>query len=311
MKLLDIISMAIHNLRRRPMRTLLNLLGVTLTAILMTAAGSQGVKDSLHSLLENSEFSRKLVVSFDSIVRASDLEQSEWKVEADISQQRIERLQAALKSHILVAKRRELGRWRLIDLETLETLEQVEAVQDVVPAVRLNFDFVKDEFVQIASGLGVSPDVLGLPDRIIAGEMIGEDDFDQVLIHELLAYQMGFATPAELDSLIGTEITTVFAADENKPELSTLLRSLETGNIGRVLEDQSELLSAITAIVGDVDLSALTEQQKKLIRKSLKAWGAEETTKQEQLGRNRPLFGFQKVHIRYNSTSFVPLQNSD
>jgi len=112
MKLLDIISMAIHNLRRRPVRTLLNLLGITLgtTAILMTAAGSQGVKDSLHSLLENSEFSRKLVVNFDSMVRESDLDQSEWEIEADISQQRIERLQTALKSHILLAKRRELGR---------------------------------------------------------------------------------------------------------------------------------------------------------------------------------------------------------
>ena len=57
MKLLDIVRMAIHNLRRRPLRTLLNLLGIKLgtTAILMTAAGSRGVKDSLHSLLEDSE----------------------------------------------------------------------------------------------------------------------------------------------------------------------------------------------------------------------------------------------------------------
>ena len=285
MKLLDITSMAIHNLRRRPTRTLLNLLGITLgtTAILMTAAGSRGVKDSLHSLLENSEFSRKLIVNFESMVRESDLEESEWRIEADISEQRIERLETALKSHILIAKRRELGRWRLIDLETLKTLEAIEAAQDVVPSVRLNFDFVKDEFSQTTSGSGVSPSVLGFPERIVAGEMIGEDDRDQVLIHELLAYQMGFATQAELDSLIGTEITTVFAADEDNTELSTLLRSLDTGNIGKVLEDQSELLSAIKAIVGNVDLSALTDQQKKLIRKNLKTMMEEEPADQEPI----------------------------
>ena len=65
MRLLDIATMAIHNLRRRPSRTLLNLLGITLgaTTILMTAAGSDGVKNSLHSLLEKSEFTRKVMVN--------------------------------------------------------------------------------------------------------------------------------------------------------------------------------------------------------------------------------------------------------
>ena len=75
MRMLDIAKMAIHNLMRRPGRSLLNLLGITLgaTTILMTAAGSDGVKKSLHSLFENSELTRKMVVNFESLVQELSL----------------------------------------------------------------------------------------------------------------------------------------------------------------------------------------------------------------------------------------------
>lgn len=273
MRLFDIAKMAIHNLRRRPGRSLLNLLGITLgaTTILLTAAGSDGVKKSLHSLLENSEFTRKVIANYESLVQESDLEESDWRIDADIGPERTERLEVALKNHLLRAKRRKLGRWRLINSEALEKFEKVEHALDVVPAVRLNFDFIHGEFNQAANGSGVSPNTLGLPDRIIAGEMIGDDDLDQVLIHELLAYQMGFATQEELDSLIGSEITTVFAADREENELSNLLGALDSGNLGGLLKEQTELLSAVQALVGDTDLRTLTNAQKRLIRSSLKS----------------------------------------
>ena len=175
--------------------------------------------------------------------------------------------------------------------DRLKTLEAIDIAQDVVPSVRLNFDFVKDEFSQTVSGSGVSPGVLGLPERIIAGEMIGEEDLEQVLIHELLAYQMGFVTQKELDSLIGTEITTVFEPSEGNAELSSLLSSLESGDIGSVLDEQSELLSAIKSLVGDVDLSALTDEQKKLIRTSLKTMMEEAPSDSEPIERTFTIKG--------------------
>lgn len=273
MRLFDIAKMAIHNLRRRPFRSLLNLLGITLgsTAILLTAAGSDGVKRSLHSLLENSEFSRKVIVNYDSLVRESDLDESQWRIDVELDQERKDRLETALKNYVLQVKRQELGRWRLIDVEALEKLESIENTKDVVPAVRLNFDLIQGEFNQSAVGSGVSPKVFGLPDRIIAGEMIGEHDLEHVLIHELLAFQMGFVTQAELDSLIGSEITTVFTSDGSNKELAKLLSSLEKGNLEQVLSRQPELLAAIKATVGGVELGSLTDVQKKLVRSGLKA----------------------------------------
>ena len=284
MRLLDIATMAIHNLRRRPSRTLLNLLGITLgaTTILMTAAGSDGVKNSLHSLLEKSEFTRKVMVNYDSLVQESDLEESEWRIDADIGLERKERLESAMKNHLLRAKRHQLGHWRLIDPEALKKFEGIESTLDVVPTVRLNFDLAQGEFEQNAFGSGISPVALGLPERIIAGEMIGDDDLDQVLIHELLAYQMCFVTQEQLDSLIGSQITTVFAAKKKQSELTKLMNALERGDFAGLLEEQTELLGAVQAIVGDVDLNTLTNSQKRMIRSSLKSMVPQTTEKEPE-----------------------------
>ena len=279
MRLIDIAKMAISNLRRRPGRSLLNLLGITLgaTTIMMTAAGSNGVKKSLHSLLETSEFTRKVMVNFESMVKESDLDESDWQIDADIDSERKERLEEAMKRHLLGAKRRKLGRWRMIDPEALKKFEGIEHALDIVPTVRLSFDFAHGQFNQTASGSGISPNAFGLPDRIIAGEMIGDDDLDQVLIHELLAYQMGYVTQEQLDSLIGSEITAVFAPDRQENEISKLLKDLESGNVAALLEEKSELLSTVQALVGDADLQSLSNTQKRLIRSSLKSMVPEST----------------------------------
>ena len=272
MRLLDIAKMAFHNLRRRPGRSLLNLLGITLgaTIILLTAAGSDGIKKSLHSLLEKSEFTRKVIVNFESMVKASDLKESDWRIDADIEAERKERLEDSLKTYVLRAKRRELGRWRMISPDTLKEFEKIESALDVVPTVRLEFDFVHGQFNQAANGSGISPGSIGLPDRIIAGQMIGDDDLNQVLIHELLAYQMGYVTQEQLESLIGSEFTASFAPDGQKNELAKLLKALDSGNLDGLLKNQTDLLAAVRGLVGDTDLGSLTNTQKRSIRSVLK-----------------------------------------
>jgi len=176
-----------------------------------------------------------------------------------------------MKRYLMEDKRRKHGRWRLIDQETLKDFEEIESAQDVVPAIGLSFDFVWNDFSQTTRASGISPIALGLPERIIAGEMIGDDDLDGVLIHEFLAYQMGFATQSELDSLIGSEITAVFENRKNESELAVLLRALENGDLHTALEEQKELLTAVKAVVGEADLRSLTDTQKRLVRSSLKA----------------------------------------
>ena len=293
MRLIDIAKMAVNNLRRRPGRSLLNLLGITLgaTTILITAAGSNGVKKSLHSLLENSEFTRKVMVNFESMVKKSDLAESEWRIDADIEPERKERLEDALKSHLLRAKRKKLGRWRMIDAEALQKFGGIEHALDIVPTVQLSFDFVHGQFNQTANGSGISPNAFGLPDRIIAGEMIGDDDLDQILIHELLAYQMGYVTAEQLDSLIGSEITAIFSADREANEISKLLKAIESGNLATLLEEKSELLSAVQALVGDADLSSLNSTQKSLIRSSLKSLVPESTKEPSNIERTFTIKG--------------------
>ena len=211
-----------------------------------------------------------MIVNFESMVKASDLKESDWRIDADIEAERKERLEDSLKTYVLRAKRRELGRWRMISPDTLKEFEKIESALDIVPTVRLEFDFVHGQFNQAANGSGISPGSIGLPDRIIAGQMIGDDDLNQVLIHELLAYQMGYVTQEQLESLIGSEFTASFAPDGQKNELAKLLKALDSGNLDGLLKNQTDLLAAVRGLVGDTDLGSLTNTQKRSIRSVLK-----------------------------------------
>ena len=268
MQMIDIVKMAIHNLRRRPFRTALNLFGIVLgiVIILMTTAGTAGVKQSLRSLLENSEFTRKVIALRSSQISESDLDESDWAIKEPMSESRRTRMEETRKQHALNEKRRRFGRFRNIDIETLRRFESIANTHDVVPLMRLRFEFSYREFNQVVIGEGVSPLEVGLPDRIVAGNMLGPNDLDGVLIHELLAYQMGFVTQSDLDSLIGAEITAKFHSKGQVNDFSLLLTAMAGGNSSQLMQHQAEFLTAMKTLVGDVDESSLTEDQKNLIR---------------------------------------------
>jgi len=268
MKFFDIVKMAIHNLRRRPYRTCFNLLGIVLGTVilLLTTAGASGVKHSLASLLEGSDFTRKVIATRARRVNENDLDESEWRITEPMSDERRTRMEESLKDFLLEEKQRKDGRFVHIEPATLEKFEAIENALDVVPRVWMSFQLGFGDFRQAGTGEGVSPDSDGIGQRIVAGEMIGDDDLDGVLVHELLAYQMGYVSQEELESLVGQEVTTVFQVRSKSNEVAGTLAWEEGADYLTLFEKQAKLLGAIKKLVGDIDMSTLTPEQKKLIR---------------------------------------------
>ncbi len=276
MSWLDIIRMAIHNLRRRPFRTILNLLGIVLgtVMVLMTMAGSEGVKHALHSVLESSDFTRKVIARRTSKVSEEDLDQSRWKISQPMSAARRERMEESLKKFLLEEKRKTDGRYRQINQETLKQFGELHNVIEVVPQLRVNFKLSMGEFDQTIYGEGVSPKVSGLNERIVSGEMLTASDRNGILIHELMAYRMGCVTQQELDALVGTEVVCSFKTSGKPNQLASALTAIEGGDLQKLVSQNPLILGFIKQLGGNVDnLRSLTDEQKQLLRKSIGSLG--------------------------------------
>lgn len=273
MRLVDIVKMAVHNMRRRPVRSFLNLLGIVLgtATILMTTAGTDGVKTALNSLFENSELTRKVIVRRGSTINESMLEPDAWKIKGEMSDQRRTRLENSLKEFLLEELRAKKGRHRRINTDVLSNLEDIENVNAAVPRVWLRFLLEQNEYSTSTIAEGVAPNAAGLSERIVAGQMIQDDDVDGVLIHELLAHQMGYTTKPELDALIGKEVDVTFEQGSRGNNLVSLFID---GNKGKItpenLQSKAQILKALGTLVENLDLSSLNEEQKNLIQKKFK-----------------------------------------
>jgi len=267
MRLFDIAMMALHNLRRRPFRTALNLFGITLGTIiiLLTAAGGDGVKQALYSLIENSGYAREIQV-FANYERAAEPTEAEWTITGDMSDERRQRMEQALKQS-LIDKRNYSSDYKMLDTEALTRIEEFENVKAVVPNVTLWFRLRNDDFSQMLSGQAASPLSIDLSKRLLAGDILQSDDAEGVLIHELLAYKMGYVTDEEVKRLVGKEITAEFrGGGRGFRGLAYAINSKDDWDSEQRFDDETKLLGAMKKLIGDVDLSTLTDEQKELIR---------------------------------------------
>ena len=282
MRIADIIKMAIHNMRRRWLRTLLNLLGIVLgtAIILMTTAGTSGVKTALNSLFENSDLTRKVIVRRGQTVDETMLDESEWRVSQPMSDRRRNRLEESVKESLLRDLRAKKGRYTKIDAAALEKFEAIEHARDAVPHVWLRFQMKLDDFSRFSNAEAVSPNAVGLDERLVAGEMIEQSDTDHVLLHELLAHEMGYTTKEELNQLVGRDIDVTFEQQGRGNDLASLLMPGKDG-----LQGKQDMLGALGAMVENLDLSNLTEEQKKLIRSKLNPAVKQQTTGALQVNR--------------------------
>ncbi|HBE71990.1 MAG TPA: hypothetical protein DDW52_27945 [Planctomycetaceae bacterium] len=282
MNMADIIRMAVHNLRFRKARTLLNLLGIVVGCIvlLMTAAGVRGVKEAVRILFDSSETARQigLVASSYSVVTPPD---EAMVVEGEMSPERRERIRQQLEWKWQRENRPD-KRWELND-QSITELEKHKKIVSVVPEIsvrcrievpsRESEDFDADAPPQSISvqAYGADPASGLLKGRLIAGdtgaEEYSEAGLPDVLLDEFTAYQLGYRSDEEVESLIGRPIRLIY---ESAPPKQRQVFQMLTENWGDLstgqLAQQAQFMSSIATVMSELDKTSLTEAQKDTLR---------------------------------------------
>ncbi len=269
MRLIDILLMALGNLWQRKLRTGLNLLGIVIgcTVLLLTAAGTSGVKKAVQAIFDSSEFAKEILVSADRYNAIDDPPEGTIVVEGDMDQQRRERIRQALKQ-----------RWKddqvkpqhwQISLADIESLKQIPHVVRVVPESRVQCRLATDGETRESSLTGIDVFSPALRKKLIAGELLTDQTRGDALVNEVLAYDLGFRSDAQLQELIGRELTVSYQIGSQT--FGAIYRNLNyfAGNSDASLADTAAFTVTFAQLVADLDKTSLSEQQKQSIRQLL------------------------------------------
>ncbi|GAB5401968.1 MAG: hypothetical protein Aurels2KO_01990 [Aureliella sp.] len=276
MRRIDILKMAIHNLRQRKARTLLNLLGIVVGCIvlLMTAAGVRGVKNAIQLLFDASESARQIGV-IPSDYPTADPPEEAIVVEGKMSDERRDRLRDKLIQDWRSQNRIE-ERWELSPSE-VERLEAVDAIRSVVPRINVpcSIKLVSGKDATASSG-AVRTSLFGIDeksslakDRVIAGMMLGatsRENADEALIHEYTAYQLGYRSDADLEKLVGqtVELEYTAAPTRSKQMFKVLLGKWDL-NAGEIAQ-QGAFLGAVRKAMSQLDKTSLSDSEKAMLK---------------------------------------------
>lgn len=272
----DILSMAIHNLRRRTARTLLNLLGIVVGCIvlLMTAAGVRGVKNAIHVLFDASESARQIAV-IPSDYPSQDPPAEAVAVEGEMADERRDRIAEKLDQKWRSTHRSD-KKWELTEQE-IERLESVEHIESVVPRVNvscsvrvLDTDETSYDSVDLkvqTSLFGIDPNSQLTQDRIIAGDMVKSTDEGSCVLHEYTAYELGFRSDDELLQLVGKKIELEYRTSPgSQAKVFNLLLSKWGDLSPGELAQQARFIPAVKKVISDLDKTSLTEDEKTMLK---------------------------------------------
>lgn len=267
MKSSDLFGMALHNLRQRRIRTLLNLVGIVTGCIvlLMTAAGTSGVRQAFHTLFESSDFTRHIYL-FPRRGGWEEPPEGTIVIDAKISDARRERIRRAMVNE-WNADRPGSSNDHEISLEKLEAIRQLPHVVSVIPEATTS--------CTISSGTSLIPTWLGPLDlhsveassRLVAGSLPMPDDREGVLVDEFVAWKMGYRDDADLPKLIGQPLSIEYRIKKAGVASIYGLLSSQQGalDIGQI-QQQTQFLQTLVQLIGDLDRTTLSEEQKNQLR---------------------------------------------
>lgn len=216
MRTSDVLRMAVHNLWQRRLRTLFNLTGIVTGCIvlLMTAAGTSGARNAIHTLFDSSDFARQIYI-FPGGNLWEEPPEGEIVIDAEISDARRKRIRRALVNQ-WNEDRHPDGRRHEITPQDLETIRRIPHVVAVVPEATTGC-VIKTDAESLPSGItAMNVHSSMLKDNLLAGALPDVDDREGVLVNEFLAWQMGFRNDDDLPKLVGKPVTIEYRVAKNR-----------------------------------------------------------------------------------------------
>ncbi len=199
----DIAAMAWHNLWSRKLRTFLNVLGVVMACVVLTMmlAGTRGVEESIHRLIEGSDDVRRFGI-YRSYKPNTEVPEEALRVEEGTDPERRKRLQEHLRD---VWLRTHSQRTQLTEVE-LKALAELPHMEELRPDGRLSGTLVAGNAKTNAS-IRIAPLNRAARARLVVGDYLEKGDDEGVLLGEYAAFRLGYTSDEDLRRLIGTEVS--------------------------------------------------------------------------------------------------------
>ncbi len=267
MRTSDVFRMAVHNLWQRRVRTLFNLAGIVTGCIvlLMTAAGTSGARDAIHTLFDSSDFARQIYI-FPGGGSWEEPPAGEIIVDAEMSEARRERIRTALKRQ-WNQDRNAKNRRHEITLEELDSIRRIPHVVAVIPEATTRC-VIRTDSESVPSGMTACNIHSGaLQDSLLIGTLAGAEDREGVLVDEFLAWQMGFRNDSDLPKLVGQSLSIEYRVTKSRVaniyDMLTAKRDLLSIN---EIQNQTQFLQTLLQLIGDLDKTSLSVEQKQQLR---------------------------------------------
>jgi putative ABC transport system permease protein len=276
----ELARFALGGLWRQKVRTALTLVGVTVGTCALAFSLSLGL--GLRAFIDTQfksrdDFWRVIVHTSDSPTPDSqDVPPDKVVVQGDMSESRRERIREALVERYLSTRPRKPR----VSL-TPERIAAIAALPDVTEIRFFHSSEARvmtDDAVKPVSGLAVTGPLTDLKSRLILGNLPASEGAKDVLLSELVLYDLGCRSDADLEKAIGMPVRIAIGGLRNAPPLA--LARILTGRIpGEELTiGQAEALEKVaSALPQKLDLFDLTVAEKAELRRLLQAKHEPET----------------------------------
>ncbi|HAN98060.1 MAG TPA: hypothetical protein DCQ98_11830 [Planctomycetaceae bacterium] len=259
MRTIDLIGMALRNLRARPVRSALNALGILLGSqiVLMTLAGTRGAADSLLALVGQAEGMRRIVVM------ASDAgiepPAEAIAVDGEQDESRRQAIEQRLRDEWLSSN----AVYAPVSAEQLAMMRGLPHVVEVVPERRLSVEFRRGETTWTTFVDSVADSSRQLEEQLIVGRLPRPGATDEVLLSEYAAYRLGGTTRREAELLLGRSFDVRFRR-EGVPAAGLSHLLYRTG--AQVTTDDEALLAeSVARLIDRLPEASLSESQRAML----------------------------------------------
>ena len=256
MRTRDAIQLALGDLWRHKLRTALTVLGVTIAAVILVISLStgRGITRAVEEHFRLGGKLRRIMVHPDYGQREEAIPPDALAVPGEMSAARRERLRQAI-----------VNRWSQHDwtpqarlnAERLSEIASMPHVEAVVPHVMLHGHVLHEEHAERAYCASASLRDEGLAARVVAGRLFSNNDADEVLVHEYLAYRWGYQDEQDVGRLLGDALRVELGRSAETLALAVGLRS--EGDLDFSLADARRLEEALERLpeaLNQLELSA-------------------------------------------------------
>lgn len=268
----DLILMALQNLWARKSRTLFNIFGIVVSCsmLLLVFAGTRGAHNGLMNLFSDSDFATKFAVrpGRNYNVTPKTPKKNLESLGEGINKDRMERIREKID------KAWEIKNYPVtrVTLEKMSELRNLPGIESVLPNTSISVQMTIGDRAVPAKVVCFSVASSGLSSRISAGHAPQDHSArGKIWIDEYRAWQLGYKTDAQLESLVGQKAQLRIQVDSAK--LSPGIKRFASAFGVSGINETEQVANTFRKLFSDLDQTSLDDLEKEAVRAAAQRFG--------------------------------------